>query len=41
VDARGDLLRAGPAPYLTDEQLRAAVAVFGDVLRSQPRGARA
>jgi kynureninase len=33
VDARGYILRAGPAPYLTDEQLRSAVAALGDVLR--------
>jgi kynureninase len=34
VDARGDILRAGPAPYLTDDQLRSAVAALGEVLRS-------
>ncbi|HEY6360680.1 MAG TPA: hypothetical protein VIX63_06225 [Vicinamibacterales bacterium] len=34
VDARGDILRAGPAPYLTDEQLRSAVAALGEVLRA-------
>jgi kynureninase len=28
TDARGDVLRLGPAPYLTDDQLRAAVQVF-------------
>ena len=32
VDARGDILRAGPAPYLSDEQLRDAVAALADVL---------
>ncbi len=32
VDARGDILRAGPAPYLSDEQLRGAVAALADVL---------
>jgi kynureninase len=33
VDARGDILRVGPAPYLSDEQLRSAVAALHDVLR--------
>jgi kynureninase len=32
VDARGDVLRMGPAPYLRDDQLRDAVAALGDVL---------
>ncbi len=32
VDARGDVLRAGPAPYLSDRQLRDAVAALGEVL---------
>jgi kynureninase len=32
VDARGDVLRAGPAPYLTDDQLRRAVAALGELL---------
>jgi kynureninase len=31
TDHRGDLLRLGPAPYLTDEQLRAAIAAVGEV----------
>jgi kynureninase len=34
VDARGDVLRLGPAPYLSDEQLRAAVAELGEVARA-------
>jgi kynureninase len=34
VDARGDVLRMGPAPYLRDDQLRDAVAVLGEVLTS-------
>jgi len=34
TDARGDVLRLGPAPYLRDDQLRDAVAVLGDVLAS-------
>ena len=34
VDARGDVLRLGPAPYLRDDQLRDAVAILGDILPS-------
>jgi len=34
TDARGDHLRLGPAPYLTDDQLRAAVAALGEIVRS-------
>jgi kynureninase len=33
VDARGDVLRLGPAPYLRDDQLTDAIAVLGDVIR--------
>jgi kynureninase len=33
VDARGDVLRMGPAPYLRDDQLTDAVAVLGNVIR--------
>ena len=33
VDARGDVMRVGPAPYLSDEQLRDGVAVLDEVLR--------
>ena len=32
TDFRGDVLRLGPAPYLSDEQLRAAVGALGDLL---------
>jgi kynureninase len=32
-DARGEILRLGPAPYLSDEQLRSAVAILAEVLR--------
>ena len=32
VDARGDVLRLGPAPYLRDDQLEDAVAALGSVL---------
>jgi kynureninase len=34
VDARGDILRVGPAPYLSDDQLRSAIATLHDVLRT-------
>ena len=33
VDARGDILRMGPAPYLRDDQLRDAVRALGEALR--------
>ena len=33
VDNRGTVLRLGPAPYLTDEQLRAAMRKLGEVAR--------
>ncbi len=33
-DARGDLLRLGPAPYLRDDQLRDAIGLLGQVLSS-------
>ena len=32
ADARGDILRLGPAPYLSDDQLRDAVARLGRVV---------
>lgn len=32
VDARGDVLRFGPAPYLSDRQLRDAMAALGDAV---------
>ena len=34
TDARGALLRVGPAPYVSDEQLRDAVAILGETLRN-------
>lgn len=34
VDARGDILRVGPAPYLRDEQLLAGIAAIGQALAS-------
>lgn len=32
VDARGGILRLGPAPYLRDDQLQDAVAIVGTLL---------
>jgi kynureninase len=37
VDARGDILRVGPAPYLSDQQLRDGIAALGEVLLTRPR----
>ena len=34
TDFRADLLRLGPAPYLSDRQLEAAIAALGEVVRS-------
>ncbi|HET7470396.1 MAG TPA: hypothetical protein VFJ81_12015 [Gemmatimonadales bacterium] len=36
VDARGEILRLGPAPYLSDRQLRDAVGILGEVAREAP-----
>jgi selenocysteine lyase/cysteine desulfurase len=33
TDARGDVLRLGPAPYLSDRQLQDAVGLLGEVVR--------
>ncbi len=33
TDARGEVLRLGPAPYLSDTQLRDVVGILGDVVR--------
>lgn len=33
TDSRGDVLRLGPAPYLSDQQLTEAVGVLGEVVR--------
>lgn len=33
VDARGDVVRLGPAPYITDEEIDAGVAAFREVAR--------
>jgi kynureninase len=35
VDARGDLLRMGPAPYLRNDQLTDATAALGEVIRAR------
>jgi hypothetical protein len=35
TDARGDVLRFGPAPYLSDRQLQDAMAALGDAVRSR------
>jgi selenocysteine lyase/cysteine desulfurase len=37
TDARGDVLRLGPAPYLSDAQLRDAIGVLGEVVRGGAR----
>jgi kynureninase len=34
TDFRGDALRLGPAPYLADQQLVAAVAILGEIVRA-------
>jgi kynureninase len=38
TDARGDVLRLGPAPYLADEQLRRAADALGVVVRERAGG---
>lgn len=35
TDSRGDRLRFGPAPYLTDDQLRDSIRVLGEVVRGR------
>ncbi|HEY1307098.1 MAG TPA: aminotransferase class V-fold PLP-dependent enzyme [Vicinamibacterales bacterium] len=35
TDARGDILRVGPAPYLRDDQLRDAIVALGEVVRAR------
>jgi selenocysteine lyase/cysteine desulfurase len=34
ADSRGDILRLGPAPYLSDRQLQDAIALLGEAARS-------
>jgi len=36
TDYRGDMLRLGPAPYVTDQHLTAAIAALGDALQKTP-----
>lgn len=36
TDSRGASLRFGPAPYLTDTQLEAAIAILGELVRHRP-----
>jgi kynureninase len=38
TDSRGDLLRLGPAPYLSDEQLEAAIGILGEALAGERAG---
>ena len=40
ADSRGRYLRLGPAPYLSDAQLQAAVAILGEVLEAPLRRLR-
>jgi kynureninase len=37
TDFRGDVLRLGPAPYLSDEQLDSAIEILGEVARAASR----
>jgi len=37
TDSRGDVLRLGPAPYLSDAQLEAGVAALGEAVRELTR----
>jgi kynureninase len=37
TDARGEVLRLGPAPYLSDAQLRDAIGILGDIVRGSRR----
>jgi kynureninase len=36
-DARGEVLRLGPAPYLAEQQLRDAIRILGEVVRATNR----
>jgi kynureninase len=40
VDARGDILRLGPAPYLLDDELLAGVEALDEVIAGLPLAAR-
>jgi kynureninase len=35
ADARGEVLRLGPAPYLSDAQLEDAIALLGEAARER------
>lgn len=37
TDARGQILRMGPAPYLSDTQITDSMTAFGEVARAMPR----
>jgi kynureninase len=37
IDTRGDALRLGPAPYLSDAQLHDAIGVLGEIVRGSAR----
>jgi len=37
VDTRGDILRFGPAPYLSDAQLSDAIGILGRIVRGSGR----
>ena len=37
TDYRGEALRLGPAPYLSDDQLQTAIAILGEVAHEQER----
>jgi kynureninase len=37
ADSRADVLRLGPAPYVSDDQLAAAIAALGSAVRALPR----
>jgi kynureninase len=37
TDSRGEVLRLGPAPYLSDAQLEAAIAVLDEAVRELTR----
>jgi kynureninase len=34
ADVRGEMLRLGPAPYVSDAQIETAVAMLGESLQS-------
>jgi kynureninase len=38
TDSRGEYLRFGPAPYLSDHQLTAAMDALGEIIAAGPAG---